>query len=215
MEQNQGILIADLSGYTAMTEAHGARSAAHLVKRFVDLINQSLAGNSRLVERTGDEVLIVSDNVEDLVRTARHLQASTQSETDFLAVHVGIHYGEILEEDNKFYGSTINLASRIAAHSAGGQILCSATALSRLNDRSGEHFKSLGFVKFKNVKEPVEVFEAAYQKDKAEKVFDPVCHMAVAPDSAVGFIQHDGNTYYFCSLACLNSFSENPEAFVN
>jgi YHS domain-containing protein len=48
-----------------------------------------------------------------------------------------------------------------------------------------------------------------------EKVFDPVCHMAVAPDGAVGFIQHGSNTYYFCSLACLNSFSESPEAFVN
>jgi adenylate cyclase len=215
MEQKRGILIADLSGYTAMTEAHGARSAAHLVKRFVDLINQSLVGNSLLVERTGDEVVIVSDNVEDLIRTALRLQAFTQSEIDFLAVHVGIHYGEILEEDNQFYGSTINLASRIAAHSAGGQILCSATALSSLNDNSSEHFKSLGFVKFKNVKQPVEVFEVAYQQDKTEKVFDPVCHMAVAPDSAAGFIQHGGNTYFFCSLACQNSFSENPALFVN
>jgi P-type Cu+ transporter len=49
----------------------------------------------------------------------------------------------------------------------------------------------------------------------AEKVFDPVCHMAVTPETGVGFIAHSGNTYFFCSLACLNSFSENPSVFVN
>jgi adenylate cyclase len=215
MEHKQAILVADLSGYTAMTEAHGARSAAHLVKRFVELVNQSLSGNSRLVERIGDEVVIVSDKVDDLVKTALQLQALSQLESDFLAVHAGIHYGDILEEDNQFYGSTINLASRIASHSAGGQVLCSATALANLHDTSEADFKSLGFVRFKNVKEPVEVFEAGYLKDNAEKVFDPVCHMAVAPDRAVGSVHHDGNTFYFCSLTCLNSFSENPVVFVN
>ena len=215
MEYKQAILVADLSGYTAMTEAHGARSAAHLVKRFVELVNQSLAGSSRLVERIGDEVVIVSNKVDDLVKTALRLQVLSQSESDFLAIHVGIHYGDILEEDNHFYGSTINLASRIASHSAGGQVLCSATALANLHDDSETEFKSLGFIRFKNVKEPVEVFEAGCPKDEAIRIFDPVCHMAVVPDRAVGSIHHDGNTFYFCSLACLNSFSDNPVLFVN
>jgi adenylate cyclase len=214
MEQKQGVLVADLSGYTAMTEAHGARTAADLVKRFVELVKQSLAGNSRFVQRVGDEVLIVSDKVDDLLKTALQLQTLTQSENEFLAVHAGIHFGELLEEDSHFYGSTINLASRIAAHSAGGQVLCSAAALSGLQNNSWVNFDSLGFVRFKNVKEPVEVFAAALHME-AEKFFDPVCRMAVDPNKAAGATEHAGKTYFFCSLACLNSFSEDPALFVS
>jgi adenylate cyclase len=214
MEQKQGVLIADLSGYTAVTEAHGARTAAGLVKRFVELVNQSLAGNSRFVQQVGDEVLIISNKTDDLLKTAWQLQALTQLENEFLAVHAGIHYGELLEEDGNFFGSTINLASRIAAHSAGGQVLCSAAALSSLQDHSWVDFNSLGFVRFKNVKEPVEIFAAAFHLEKPEKVFDPVCRMAVDPNSAAGAVEHAGKTYFFCSLACLNSFSEDPSSFL-
>ena len=214
MEYKQGILVADLSGYTAMTEAHGARSAAGLVKRFVELVNQSLTGNCRLVERVGDEVIILSDKVDDLLQTALKLQELTQSEKEFLAVHAGIHYGEILVEDNHIYGSTINLASRIAAHSGGGQVLCSAAAISNLKDKTGVQFKSLGPTRFKNVKEPVEIFAAAYKTAPAEKVFDPVCHMALDQDAVTASWQHENNTYYFCSDECRNSFSENPDLFI-
>lgn len=215
MEQKRAILVADLSGYTALTEAHGARSAADLVKRYLELVNQSLAGDSRLVERIGDEVIILADMVEDLLKTALQLQVLSQSESDFLAVHAGIHYGDLLEEDNQFYGSTINLAARIAAYSAGGQVLCSAPALSRIGDNCQVQFESRGFIKFKNVKEPVEVFEAAYHKENAAKEFDPVCHMAVEANRAVGSINHEGKAYLFCSHNCLNSFCENPKWYVN
>ena len=214
MEQKQGVLIADLSGYTAMTEAHGARTAADLVKRFVELVNQSLEGNSRFVQRVGDEVLIVSDKIDDLLQTALKLQTLTQSENEFLAVHAGIHYGELLEEDSHFYGSTINLASRIAAYSAGGQVLCSAEALSNLEANYRVNFNSLGFVRFKNVKEPVEIFAAAYRKGKAEMFVDPVCHMVVDANKSAGSTDHAGKTYFFCSSACLNNFSENPALFI-
>jgi len=44
MEQDIAILIADLSGYTALTETHGASSAADLVDKYVEIVNNSLAG---------------------------------------------------------------------------------------------------------------------------------------------------------------------------
>ena len=36
MEQNTAILIADLSGYTALTEAHGASTAANTIDKFLN-----------------------------------------------------------------------------------------------------------------------------------------------------------------------------------
>jgi P-type Cu+ transporter len=46
------------------------------------------------------------------------------------------------------------------------------------------------------------------------KVLDPVCGMTISPDDAVGHLEHDGETYYFCSQRCLDRFKANPAAFV-
>ena len=42
MEENLAILMADLSGYTALTETHGAVSAANLIDRYVEIVEKCL-----------------------------------------------------------------------------------------------------------------------------------------------------------------------------
>jgi len=39
--------------------------------------------------------------------------------------------------------------------------------------------------------------------------------MTVDPESAAGSFEYKGETYYFCSLHCLEKFRENPERFIN
>ena len=60
MEQNIAILVADLSGYTALTEMHGSDTAADLIDKYLEIVQNSLVGASHLHERKGDEVMIVS-----------------------------------------------------------------------------------------------------------------------------------------------------------
>jgi Cu+-exporting ATPase len=39
---------------------------------------------------------------------------------------------------------------------------------------------------------------------------DPVCGMDVEPSTAAAAWEHDGTTYYFCSIACFDRFREDP-----
>lgn len=43
-------------------------------------------------------------------------------------------------------------------------------------------------------------------------VHDPVCHMDIAPATAVATTDHEGSTYHFCSRGCKVDFLENPAA---
>lgn len=47
----------------------------------------------------------------------------------------------------------------------------------------------------------------------AAATIDPVCGMAVDPQSAAGSFEHNGKSFYFCSTRCLLRFRENPECF--
>jgi P-type Cu+ transporter len=46
------------------------------------------------------------------------------------------------------------------------------------------------------------------------EVLDPVCGMSIAPEDAVGHVDHGGNTYYFCSQSCLEQFRDDPDRFL-
>ncbi|MEO8574908.1 MAG: YHS domain-containing protein [Pyrinomonadaceae bacterium] len=44
------------------------------------------------------------------------------------------------------------------------------------------------------------------QTNTTETFIDPICGMQVAPATAAGSLNQDGETYYFCSAGCLQKF---------
>ena len=42
---------------------------------------------------------------------------------------------------------------------------------------------------------------------------DPVCGMDVDKQKAAGHSEHQGKTYYFCSLACKQKFDKEPAKY--
>lgn len=42
--------------------------------------------------------------------------------------------------------------------------------------------------------------------DQEQMVTDPVCHMEIAPQTAVATRRHDGQLFYFCSTRCAKAF---------
>jgi class 3 adenylate cyclase/YHS domain-containing protein len=204
MERDIAILIADLSGYTALTETHGAASAADLIDKYVEIVNNSLVGSSRLHERVGDEVMIVSDSADHLLSTAEVLLQSVLREYNFLQVHGALHYGKILMRNNGLFGSTLNLTSRIASKAQPGVFLCSKDFLNEIKDKKPYSFKSIGNHNFKNVSEKTEIFEIALEKPESLHV-DPVCRMLLT-EPAKCTSHPDRPDLFFCSPNCLEIF---------
>ena len=47
-----------------------------------------------------------------------------------------------------------------------------------------------------------------------EKLVDPVCGMTVTKEDAAGTYVYKGQTYYFCSKACKDNFTKNPQKYL-
>ena len=43
---------------------------------------------------------------------------------------------------------------------------------------------------------------------------DPVCGMNVERETAAAAWEHDGTTYLFCSIGCMERFRGDPERFI-
>ncbi len=47
----------------------------------------------------------------------------------------------------------------------------------------------------------------------AETLKDPVCGMELTYETAQARSEYDGQTYYFCSLDCKETFDKDPEKY--
>jgi len=204
MEKNIAILIADLSGYTALTEAHGSVAAADLIDKYIGIVTNCLVGDSQIHERTGDEIMIVSSSPDFLLATALMIETKTSNEENFLQVHGGLHYGKVLKRGDSYFGSALNLTSRIAAKANAGTYWCSDEFVNALSDKSVFTLTSKGNHLFKNISEEKEVFELCHEARHTFYI-DPVCRMLILdPKNAIPH-PNDGDQY-FCSSDCLEIY---------
>ena len=213
MERELAILMADLTGYTALTDVHGGESAARIVRKYMEFVDRALYGNARLAQRVGDQVVIISDSAGDVAATAIQLNDLASKEERFLSVHAGIHYGSIFEENESLFGSTINVASRIMNLANHGQILCSAALVSKIENDAVFTFKNFGCHRLKNVMQEVEIFELHSTGISTARHVDPVCHMLIDPSRGDYVLTLENKTYHFCSEQCRNLFQNNPGLF--
>jgi len=158
-EVDRTFVIADLSGYTALTESHGGMEAAKVVTRFVELAQAALVPGSRILERVGDEILIVADAPIAGARTAVRVLDAIDTEPLFPTVRVSVHAGPVYEDGGRYFGTALNLTARVAGHARSGQILCTEPiAVAVANDpelrcralatvRPAEHCRARGVVR--------------------------------------------------------------------
>jgi adenylate cyclase len=208
-------LVADLSGYTALTEAHGNISAAKVVNRYTEIAKESLYEGTSLLEQVGDEVIIAGNDAAGIIKTALKLIHKIETEPFFPTVHAGIHAGKVLEQKGHYFGSALNIASRVASHARGCQILCTKAVVEMAGEMEDIKYRAVGEVNFKNIFEPVTIFEIITDCRKLEmNVIDPVCRMLVSPESAAAHLTFKDKNYYFCSFECAKKFTNRPELFV-
>jgi class 3 adenylate cyclase/YHS domain-containing protein len=204
MEEYIAILIADLTGYTSLTDTHGASAAADLIDKFMGIVEKSLCGSSECHQRTGDEVLLVSASADDLLSTAIALIHHTSTENEFLQVHGGLHYGKVLKRNDHYFGNTINLASRIAGKAAPGAVWCSEDFIKALAITKSHIFEPRCEHDFKNLRDRSAIYELLIAREETLYI-DPVCKMQIRDKmNAIPHPIHPG--IYFCSETCLQIY---------
>src|SRR5207302_8740704 len=114
------IAFADLAGYTRLTEEEGELEAVDAVERFVEAVEMTLPDDARVIKTIGDEVMVVGSDPAALTDWAVGFQ---RLQTGRPLPRIGIHSGVALYRDGDYYGRDVNIAARVAARSAGGEVL--------------------------------------------------------------------------------------------
>src|SRR5258706_7505498 len=149
--------------------------------------------------------MIVSSSPDFLLATALMIENKTSNEENFLQVHGGLHYGKVLKRGDSYFGSALNLTSRIAAKANAGTYWCSDEFVNALSDKTMFTFTSKGIHLFKNITEGKEVFESC-NEDRMPFYIDPVCRMLIL-DLTNAIPHPNEGDQYFCSSECLEIYT--------
>lgn len=214
-ELDLALMMADLCGYTALTETHGALQASETVLRFVQFVKDCLEPGVGIVDSIGDAVFCAGEDTLAVANTALRLRDAVAAEDGFPSVSIGMHSGLVVERAGRLFGAPINLTARLTSWAGGGQILCSERILAAVPPAAGIEFRPIGLQHFRNVAHPVAVFEMREGGSERKRVsIDPVCRMQVAAENSAATFAYAGLTYRFCSTHCAQAFSEAPGLYV-
>ncbi|MBV9916143.1 MAG: MerR family transcriptional regulator [Solirubrobacterales bacterium] len=158
------IAFGDLAGYTRLTEEAGELQAVDAVERFIGAIEVTLPDDARVIKTIGDGVMVVASDPAALTDWAVGFQR-LQSERPL--PRIGIHYGQALYRDGDYYGRDVNIASRVAARSAGGEVLVTRPVV----ESAGSHleFERIGEVRLKGFTQSTEMFIAMLPEGTDER----------------------------------------------
>ena len=157
------VAFADLAGYTRLTEELGDSLAVDAVERFIGAVEDTLPEDARIVKTIGDEVMVVSSDVGGLTDWAVAFQTLVRDERPL--PRIGIHAGEVLYRDGDYYGREVNLAARVVARAAGGEVLVTRPVV----DAAGPHLEvePIGSVRLKGFRAATELFLARVRPAEA------------------------------------------------
>jgi adenylate cyclase len=150
----------DLTGYTRLTEQRGDQVAAALAERLAVLVGRSAREHGGVpVKWLGDGVMVHYREPAGAVLSALGLVAQLP-EAGLPPAHVGVAAGPVVIQGGDYFGRTVNLAARIAAHATAGQVLVSRRVAESAAPE-GVRFQELGELRLRGFTRPVPLLEAS------------------------------------------------------
>lgn len=125
LQRPPAICFLDITGYTRLTEDRGDEAAAALATKLERLVRRSSqAHEGQPVKWLGDGVMLYFPEPGGAVLAALEMVEGAAHD-DLPPAHVGLHAGPVVFQDGDYFGSTVNLAARIADYARPDEVVVS------------------------------------------------------------------------------------------
>lgn len=161
------ILFADLGGSTRLYDTLGdleaRRITAECVDRIIDVVRTS---RGDVIKTIGDEVMCAFADPNAAVDAACAILAAVEAgATSGIGVHVGLHFGPVVEEKDDVFGDTVNVAARMVGLARDGEIVTTRQLVERLTPDRAATARQIDRRAVKGKDERIEIFTVSRPAD--------------------------------------------------
>ncbi len=156
------VAFADLVGFTKLGEQVPAEELGEIARRLLELATEVTSGPSvRIVKTIGDAVMFVSPDAGALLDVSLELvQAADEEGQDFPRLRAGLATGAALHRAGDWYGSPVNLASRVTGVARPGSVVATQATREAANGDARWRWSSLPARRLKGVDATVPLYRA-------------------------------------------------------
>jgi adenylate cyclase len=154
------VAFADLVGFTRLGEEVPAEELGQLANRLADLARDVAVPPVRFVKTIGDAVMFVCPDPAPLLDVVIKLVNVTDSDDDFPRLRAGIASGAAVSRAGDWFGSPVNLASRVTAVARPGAVLAAESTREELGDDAGFSWSFAGARHLKGIRGEAMLFRA-------------------------------------------------------
>jgi adenylate cyclase len=154
------VAFADLVGFTRLGEEVPAEELGQLANRLADLARDVASPPVRFIKTIGDAVMFVCTDPAPLLDAVLKLVEITDGDNDFPRLRAGIASGSAVSRAGDWFGSPVNLASRVTAVARPGTVLAAESTHDELGDGAGFSWSYAGARRLKGIKDEVKLFRA-------------------------------------------------------
>jgi adenylate cyclase len=159
------ILVADVVGYSRLTQANEAGTLAALKARHSDILKPIITRHSgRIIRMMGDGMLVEFASGVNAVDCAGQIQAAMRvanvsvPEGERILLRIGINLGDVMVEGSDLHGDAVNIAARLEALAEPGGVIVSRTVFKHVHGKVSHAFQDLGEQRLKSISEPVRIY---------------------------------------------------------
>jgi adenylate cyclase len=154
------VAFADLVGFTRVGEEVPPEELGQLANRLADLARDVAAPPVRFIKTIGDAVMFVCAEPAPLLDAVLKLVEITDGDNDFPRLRAGIASGPAVCRAGDWFGSPVNMASRVTAASRPGAVLAAESVRDELGDAAGFSWSFAGARHLKGIKGEPKLFRA-------------------------------------------------------
>lgn len=157
--QDVSVAFADIVGFTELGESVGVEELGGVARRLSQLAADVVEPPVKIVKLIGDAVMLVSPDPAALVETALALVEATDADDELPELRAGVALGPAVNRWGDWYGSTVNVASRLTARARPGSVLASEAVRDAVGDGACR-WSSAGEKRLKGLSTPVKAYRA-------------------------------------------------------
>jgi adenylate cyclase len=203
------VAFVDLAGFSAITDVYGDASAIAVLQRFENLVGQALGEVGPPIKWIGDEAMFGFPDPATALQVLGRLIPACRAEPRIPLTRTGLNHGPVLRRSNDLFGSTVNIAARIAASASPGQLLATQ-AVADIAAESGIVVRDMGKAALRSIADQVSLYSIEFAPAFDAAWIDPVCKM-LAPYAA--YRRTTPAEPWFCSDRCAEAYRRSPEIY--
>lgn len=152
------VAFVDLVDFTQAGEEGPAERLEELAHRLTDRARVVAVPPVRFIKTIGDAVMFICTDPKPLLDAVLQLVYTSETGTDVHSLRVGVASGPAISRAGDWFGSPVNIASRVTATASSGTVVTTESVRQAVGEASGLSWSFSGEHALKGIRDKVKLF---------------------------------------------------------